>query len=117
MAYLDVKAYYLEVEEQYKNMLELIKQLEDAQAKGEIDKERVKLFKDNAMIMKSNYERLAYIMHLFNRPKSTKKHNKVKDDLEDKFEFIGASKKQVIDENTFILNDFKQYLDNIAKEK
>lgn len=116
MSMLDVKEYFLEVEDQYFGMLDMIKKLEDAQVKGEISKERLDMFKDNALDMKANYERLAYIMHLFNKPKSTKKCNKIKDDLEDKFEFIGASKKQVIDENTFILNDFKQYLDTISKE-
>lgn len=117
MAYLDVKAYFLQVEDQYLSMYNELKNFEQSYQNGELSKEQLETIKDNLLTLKANYERLAYVMYLFNKPKSTKKHNNIKDDLEDKFEFIGATKKQVIDENTFILNDIRQYLKEATKEK
>jgi len=111
MAYLDVKAYFLEVEDQYMSMLNIIKNLENSYTNGEISKEVLNNFQENALQMKANYERLAYVMFLFNKPKATKKRQKFHSKLEDKFELVGADKKTIIDENTNILKDFEKYLD------
>lgn len=110
MAYLDVKAYFLEVEDQYKSMVELVNNLETAYNNGEVSKEVVENFKSNSLIIKANYERLAYVMFLFNKPKATNKRKKFDNKLEDTFEYIGADKKTIINENTNILKDFEKYL-------
>ena len=110
MAYLDVKAYFLEVEDQYKSMLELVNNLDTAYNNGELPKEVLDNFKSNALVLKANYERLAYVMFLFNKPKANKKRKKFDGKLEDEFEYIGADKKTIINENTNILKDFEKYL-------
>ena len=118
MALLDVKRYFLEVEGQYLEMYNQVKEFEKLNKEGKLSTEQLEIIKDNVDTMKCNYERLAYVMYLFNLPKSTKKRNKFKkNDLEDKFEYIGANKRVVIDENSNVLTNLKEIFKNLPSEK
>ena len=118
MALLDVKRYFLEVEGQYLEMYNQVKEFEERKKEGKMSTEQLEILKDNVDTMKCNYERLAYVMYLLNLPKSTKKRNKFKkNDLEDKFEYIGANKRVVIDENSNVLTNLKELFKDINVEK
>lgn len=110
MSMLDVKAYFVEVENQYKEMYQFLKSIEGSEQ--QIPKENLEIIKGNALVMKANYERLAYIMYLFNLPKSKKGKKKYKD----KLVIQGADEQTVIDENTYMLNNIKKLL-NAPKEE
>lgn len=116
MALLDVKRYFLEVEGQYIEMYNQVKEFEKLNKEGKMSNEQLEILKDNIDTMKCNYERLAYVMYLLNLPKSTKKKNKFKNNLEDKFEYIGANKKVVIDENSNVLTNLKNLFNEIPNE-
>ena len=110
MSMLDVKAYFVEVENQYKEMYQFLKSLEGSEQ--QIPKENLEVIKENALVMKANYERLAYIMYLFNIPKS----RKGKKNYKDKIVIQGADKQTVIDENTYVLNNIKELLKTPKEE-
>ena len=103
---LDVKAYFVEVENQYTEMYDCLKEYEKAAQEGSMSKENLDVIRDNVLTMKANYERLAYIMYLFNIPKSRKGKKKYKD----KLVIQGADKQTVLDENTYMLNNIKKLL-------
>lgn len=106
MSMLDVKAYFVEVENQYKEMYQFLKDIENSGQENQISKENLEVIKENALVIKANYERLAYIMYLFNIPKSKKGKKK----YNDKIVIQGADKQTVIDENTYVLNNIKKLL-------
>jgi len=117
MAYLDVKEYFLQVEDQYLSTKKEVENYKNLANQGLMSKEHLDIIEDNLLGLEVNYKRLAYVMYLFNKPKSTKKRNKIKDDLEDKFEFIGVTKTQIIDENTNLINSIRKYIDDSTKKE
>lgn len=78
MALRHVKEYYLQQEKIYLNMVEILHELEREKSLDLFDEERVAQYQQNVDIIKSNYERLAYILMLFNQPRTPKKLNKHK---------------------------------------
>ena len=117
MAYLDVKEYFLQVEDQYLSMKKEVENYKDLAKQGLMSKEHLDIIEDNLSGLEVNYKRLAYVIYLFNKPKSTKKRNKIKDDLEDKFKFIGVTKTQIIDENTNLMTSIRKYIDESITKK
>lgn len=71
-----VDAYYQEVCNQYIEMNEAIKELEDACNTGLISPDRLDEMKKTIEPLKNNYMTLSYIMFLFNKPKRKKKQKR-----------------------------------------
>ena len=63
-----VKQYYDQICDQYHEMLENIRDLEEEAAKGMVEPERIDRLKDQIAPIKQNYERWSYMMFLLNQP-------------------------------------------------
>lgn len=63
-----VKKYYDQICDQYHEMLENIRDLEEEAAKGMVEPERIDRLKDQIAPIKQNYERWSYMMFLLNQP-------------------------------------------------
>lgn len=76
MSVKHVKRYYKEIESQYLEMLQDIKDFEKEASENLIAPERVDRLKEIISPLKINYERLSYIMYLLNLPnKKAKQKN------------------------------------------
>lgn len=63
-----VKKYYDQICDQYHEMFENIRDLEEEAAKGMVEPERIDRLKDQIAPIKQNYERWSYMMFLLNQP-------------------------------------------------
>ena len=116
MSYLDVKKYYLDVHQQYVEMTNYMEDFEKRFKNGEISEEQAEDIRDNYEVLKANYDRLSYIMYLFELPKSTK-HKQTSVLLKDKMYVLAhAGKEVVVDENTDVLKAFESFQRHL-KEK
>ena len=68
-----VKRYYNQICDQYREMLENIKDLEKEAAEGIIEPERVDRLREQIAPIKQNYERWSYMMFLLNEPNRKQK--------------------------------------------
>lgn len=119
MAYKDVKRYYLEVERNYINMVELADEYLKAYKEGKFTDEQFKTIEDNINKLKSDYEKLSYIMFLFNQPNrknKQKKWNKENSLLSDTYIYLKANKEAVLKEETDVLYEFKKYAATLKRE-
>ena len=74
MARKHVVKYFLEMENQYFEMLDNMKDFKELFDSNKISEEEYNSFVNQVELLKSNYERIAYIMFLLNKPnKSDKK--------------------------------------------
>lgn len=113
MALKDVKKYFNEVENQYFEMLENVKDFEEALKSGFLEQEQVDQAEQMLNRLKENYNRLCYIMVLFNRPckkKKAKKFDQQNSAIYKYLDEVDASKENVITENTDVLKNFKEFI-------
>lgn len=107
MAKSHVITYYLEVEYQYLEMLSILKELKELVAEGKVSIEAYEQEVANVQKLKENYERIAYIMFLLNKPK--RKNKKESLALLKWYEELKThSKEAILDENKDVLATFKQ---------
>lgn len=78
MAVRDVKEYYDKVCDQYVEMLDNLKEMQEAYELGNISQEQFENLKKIIEPLKSNYERISWIMYLLNIPQRKKKIKKWK---------------------------------------
>lgn len=107
MAKSHIIKYYLEVEYQYLEMLDTLKELKELVKEGKIDVEAYEQEAANVGKLKENYERISYIMFLLNQPRRTSKKLDT-DTLRWYNELKNHSKEAIIDENKDVLCTFKQ---------
>lgn len=107
MAKSHIIKYYLEVEYQYLEMLDTLKELKELVKEGKIDVEAYEKEAANVEKLKENYERISYIMFLLNQPRRTSKKLDT-DTLRWYNELKNHSKEAIIDENKDVLCTFKQ---------
>ena len=109
MAKRHVNQYFLEVENQYFEMLTNLQEANRLLAENNFSEE-VYLQMDNAVQnLKTNYERLAYVMFLLNKPnKKDKKEAKIFESWYKRLKF--ASKEAILNENKDVLAHVKQLL-------
>lgn len=104
-----VNLYFLQMESQYFEMLENLKDVEEEAQQGNIAPEEYEQIKKEVDLLKTNYERLAWIMMLLNKP--ARKKNEGADMNKEWYQYLkGASKEAIIDENKDILANFKKYI-------
>lgn len=109
MAKKDVVLYFLQVQNQYLEMVENVKDLEEALKTKYIEQEQFDLAQREIEVVKNNYERLVYIMMLLNKPQRKKKQAKEEQENKYWYDYLkGASKESIIDENKDALADFKK---------
>ena len=76
MAIKHVVKYYNEICDQYKQMLDEIRDFEEEATKGLIEPERLDKIKEDIKPMKDNYERWSYMMFLLNLPTRKEKQKR-----------------------------------------
>lgn len=109
MAKEHVIDYYLQMEYQYIEMLDDLKELKALLAEGKIDEETYASVETDVEKLRDNYERLSYIMWLLNKPK--RKDRRVSKDTLNWYNSLqSASKEALLDENKDVLATFKQLL-------
>ena len=109
MAKRDVVLYFLQVQNKYLEMLENVKDLEEALKTNHIEQSQFEDAQKEIETIKNNYERLAYVMLLLNKPNRKKKQ--LKEERENKYWYDylqGSSKEAILDENKSALVDFKE---------
>ena len=109
MARSHIVQYYLEVEYQYLEMLDTLKELNELVKEGKVDIENYEQQVSEVQKLKENYERISYIIFLLNKPnrKSKKLDN---DTLKWYAELKNHSKEAIIDENNDVLVTFKKLI-------
>jgi iron uptake system EfeUOB component EfeO/EfeM len=118
MALKQVKNYYLQVQEQYLEMVNDAKDFDEAIKKGLIDQAQYDQAQTLLNRVKENYERLSYIIYLFyqpNRDKKVAKFNNQHKELVKHFNSAGSSKESILEENSDMLKQFKQIVREIKK--
>lgn len=101
--------YYLEVEYQYLEMLDTLKELKELVKEGKVSAEAYEQEEINVGKLKENYERISYIMFLLKQPQ--RKSKKLdKDTLSWYNELKNHSKEAIINENNDVLCIFKQLI-------
>ena len=117
MAIRDVKLYFLQVQSQYQELLDEVDDLEKALADDILTEEQFETAKKSIDIIKGNYERLAYIIMLLNKPKRKDKAEKYEKTYKEWFDYLkGNSKQAVYDENYDALVDFRKFAKEMKKE-
>ena len=113
MSVKDVRRYYAQIEQQYFDMNQTAKELNEECAKGNVPQSMVDQAEQMVLPLKQNYERLSYIMYLFNKPNKktkTKQYTRQNKTLADFLEQIGATDKDCIEEDYDVLKRFKEYV-------
>jgi hypothetical protein len=120
MALRDVKEYYFKMLSQYMEMKADLADFEQALKDGFITEEQMQGAIDEVNKVQQNYERLSYIMYLFNLPKRKSKQKKYKANnmnaaLATEFKARNADVEAVELENKDALAAFKQEMKQLQK--
>ncbi len=106
MAKADVNLYFLEVQNEYFEMLDNLKEFKELAQEGKITQEEYEQMLKEVELVKSNYERIAYIIMLMNKPN---RKDKEQADINKSWynALTGASKEAIINESKDVLADLK----------
>lgn len=115
MAKKHVNLYFLQCQNDYFEMLDNLKEFKELAQNGHVSQEEYDQMLREVDLVRANYERLAYIMLLLNKPKNDKKE---KNDMNKSWyeALSGASKEAILDENKDALIDLKNYLKKAKEE-
>lgn len=106
MAVKHVKEYYNKIADQYVEMLDNLKEMQEAYELGNISQEQFENLKKIIEPLKTNYERISWIMYLLAIPQRGEKVKKWK-----KQNYMGISDinciEETIDENSKALSEMK----------
>lgn len=109
MSLKHVNQYFLEVEYQYFEMLDDLKELEQLLQENKIDEESYLSVKREVEIMKQNYERIAYIIFLLKKP--NKKGKRITEKDKSWYNALNfASKEVILNENNDVLKHIKKLI-------
>lgn len=122
MALADVKVYFKQVETQWFEAKNDLKDLEQALKDGHITEEHLEAIKADFDTIDTNYQRLAYIMHLFAIPnRHSRKQSHAEQELINKLTLVHADADYVKLENQNALTNLRKHIDQLlvelAKEK
>lgn len=111
MARRDVLIYFKQVENQYLEMLEDVKDYDKDHANGELSDEKYNELMAQIDIVKVNYERIAYIIFLLNAPaRDTKKSKYNAQNKKLHSGLANSSLDKILDENADALKKIKGLL-------
>ena len=119
MARKDVIEYFLDVQDQYLQMQGIVTDLQEELETGYIDQEHYNNVIEDINIMRNNYERIAYIIMLLNKPNRRSKlpkEEKANKKLYDYLDNANASGKMVISENTEGLKHLRDVLKELRMQ-
>lgn len=109
MAKSHVVQYFLEVENQYLEMAENLKEMQQLAAENKISAADYEQILREVDLLKSNYERIAYIMFLLNKPQRKGKKPTTAE-LKWYEALKTSSKEAILDENRDALCTIKQLI-------
>lgn len=117
MARRDVIRYYFDQESAYLELKQTVKDIEDDYKNGLISKEKYETLIDQGSMdigtVRDNYERIAYIIMLLNKPHRNEKRRKEEKDNDYIYKYLDGNTLEDINlENTNALKHLKQ----LAKE-
>ncbi len=117
MAKRDVVNYYISVQSQYLEMLQDVKDYEEALKNGFFSQEQYDQVQEMIAKVKENYERLSFIIALLNEPARDSKKDKHKKRNALVYDYLSDSSDEYIkSENDDILKKLKEIIKD-AKEK
>lgn len=119
MALIDFKRYMFQVEAQYVEMKEDLKDFEQALKDGYITEDKLVSVKEDVERLEQNYKRLLYAAFLLEIPKRNSKkakHKNANSTLINYFEKLGASESAVINENKSLMTKIRAELKALQKE-
>ena len=117
MAKKDVVEYFLIMQDQYIQMNNIVKTLQEELETGYIEQEQYDSVIEDINITRNNYERIAYIMMLLNQPQRDSKKAKERAQNKDMYDYLkNASTEVVVDENKNALDDLRKIVKEF-KEK
>ena len=109
MAKSHVVQYFLEVEHQYLEMLDNVKDFKELAESNAITHEEYEQALAEIELLKANYERIGYIMFLLNKPQ--RKSKKLDDTTLSWYKALShASKEAILDENRDALCTLKKLI-------
>lgn len=118
MALIDVKLYYTKIESQYFEMLNDVKDLEEAFKDGILSESQILQAKEMLDKVKTQYLTWSAMMFELNKPKRKHKIKKYKRQNKGVEEVLGGyTPNDIIDENTDVLVKFKQYVKQLKDER
>ena len=112
MAKKDVEIYYQQVVDQYKEMVENLKDFEKEASEGLVEPEGLDRIKESIQPIKNNYQCLSYIMYLLNKPTKKKKdtwYNKVSKTLLNEVE-AKNTKAGILQQNNDSIKELKKII-------
>lgn len=110
----DVVNYYLSVQSQYLEMLEDIKDFDEALKNGQVNQQQYDQALESLSKLKENYERLSYIILLLQEPNRQTKKAKFKKRNELVYDYLDGSSQDIIkSENDDILKELKRLIGEI----
>ena len=113
MALKHVKKYFTQVATQYMKMGKMLEGFEKELAEGTVEESQLLTAREIIKPLKENYDRLAYIIYLFDLPndsKSRKNREKDQDRLKDYFTKTSSDMENIDYENENVLKNLKQFL-------
>lgn len=112
MAKKDVREYFLTMQRQYYKMNKILVDFEKMMAEGVIENEQVEKIRQIVTPLKTNIDRLSYIVYLMDKPKNrksrkAKKLSKQREEQYKKFQALNATEIQVEEENNTYLKELE----------
>lgn len=120
MALKHVKRYYAKVEQQYFEMLQELKDFEKEVQEGFVEESILESARKILIPLKQNYDRLSYIMVLMNQPRRESNKAKYKNKNKNVYKYLELNKSldtDVIEENTEVLSNLKQFVENLKDSR
>ena len=120
MALRDVKDYFYSLQTSYLNMKELVEQLDAELKAGNVQECQVEQSRILLQAIKTNYDRLAYVLFLFEKPNRQSKAKKYANNtsnkaLESYFKKNNATKEDILKENEEALTKLRELVKGINK--
>ncbi len=114
MAKRHVIQYFLELENTYIEMQDTVKELQQLASEGKVEESTYLDAKKDIDVIKENYDRVAYIMFLFNKPN---RKSKEEDEVNKKwYDYLKTSSKEaVVDESKDALAHFKKMVEELKE--
>ncbi len=117
MAKRHVIQYYLELENEYIEMQDTLKELQTLAQEGKVEESSYLSMLEDVNLIKNNYERVSYIMFLLNKPNRREKESKELEVNKQWYSYLkGASKEAILDETKDALAEFKKKVKEISND-
>ena len=111
--------YYKEIESQYFEMLDNVKDMEEAINNKFLPESKLEGLLKTISTLKSNYTRLSYIVYLLdlpNKPNKEKRNSRQYNKLVKTFKELNATKEDIFNENLDALKEFKKQSKKLLKD-